>query len=82
MNMNNAATLPALKVKDLADNISAESFSPDFGIDSIPPKLTATKTTNSVTLSFTDNHPGASGLWKFSDNIPVATATSPQILKG
>jgi len=79
---NNSASLTGLNVKDVADNISIESFSPDFGIDSTPPRLIASKTTNSVTLSFTDNHVGASGIWKFSDNVPVATPSSPQIFKG
>jgi hypothetical protein len=82
MNMNNTGTPPPVRVRDTASNISDQTFTPDFGIDSTPPKLDASKTTNSVTLTFTDNHLGASGLWKFSDNVPVGTATSPQIYKG
>jgi len=81
--MNNATTTaPAVKVQDSANNKSTQSFQPDFGIDSTPPRLTASKTADSVTLSFVDNNAGDSGIWKFSDNIPVPTATSPQIYKG
>ncbi|MCB9807027.1 hypothetical protein H6768_04025 [Candidatus Peribacteria bacterium] len=36
---NNNTALSALKVQDNAHNISDESFSPDFGIDSTPPKM-------------------------------------------
>jgi hypothetical protein len=83
-NMNNATTTPpAVKVQDSANNKSTQSFQPDFGIDSTPPRLTASKTTDSVTLSFVDDSAGDSGIWKFSAfNIPVPTATSPQIYKG
>jgi hypothetical protein len=75
-NMNNATTTPpAVKVQDSANNKSAQSFQPDFGIDSTAPKLVATKTANSVTLAFTDNHPGASGFWKpasaFNETLPA-----------
>jgi len=82
MNMNNVSSVASqVRVQDTATNIGS-SFAPDFGIDSLPPKLEASKTTNSVTLTFTDNHTGASGIWKFSDTVPVGTAASPQIYKG
>lgn len=83
-NMNNATTTPpAVKVQDSANNKSAQSFQPDFGIDSTAPKLVATKTANSVTLAFTDNHVGASGFWKplsaFNEVLPagVSRGTTP-----
>lgn len=77
--MNNATTTPpAVKVQDSASNKSVQSFQPDFGIDSTAPKLVATKTTNSVTLSFTDNHVGASGFWKpasaFNEILPAGVS--------
>jgi len=79
---NNNGALAPLKVQDSAANKSTQSFQPDFGIDSTPPKLIATKTGSSVTLSFSDNGTEESGIWKFTDSIPVPTATSPQIYKG
>jgi len=83
MNMNNVNSVTSqVRVQDTANNLSDQTFAPDFGIDSLPPKLEASKTSNSVTLTFTDNQVGASGIWKFSDTVPVGTATSPQIYKG
>ena len=79
---NNNGALASVKVQDSANNKSDQAFTPDFGIDSMPPRLTASKTGNSITLSFVDNGSEDSGVWKFSDNIPVPTATSPQIFKG
>lgn len=71
---NNNGALASVKVQDAANNKSDQAFTPDFGIDSTAPKLVATKTGNSVTLAFTDNHPGASGFWKplsaFNDALP------------
>ena len=71
---NNSGALSPVRVIDTANNISIESFAPDFGVDSTPPKLTATTNGSNVTLSFTDNHTGASGFWKplsaFGDVLP------------
>lgn len=77
---NNSGALSPLRVVDTANNISDQSFAPDFGIDSTPPKLTATTSGSTITLSFTDNHAGASGFWKplsaFGDTLPTG------VLKG
>ena len=90
---NNSGALAAIRVQDSASNISDQSFSPDFGIDSTPPKLTATTTGTSgsatITLSFTDNASTDSGFWKplsaFNDVLPDGvlrgtTASSNAIL--
>ena len=77
---NNSGALSPVRVIDTANNISDQSFAPDFGIDSTPPILTATTSGSTVTLTFTDNHTGASGFWKplsaFGDTLPTG------VLKG
>lgn len=77
---NNSGALSPVRVIDTANNISIESFAPDFGVDSTPPKLTATTSGSTITLAFTDNDTGASGFWKplsaFGDVLPTG------VLKG
>lgn len=77
---NNSGALSPVRVMDTANNISLESFAPDFGVDSTPPKLTASTSGSTVTLTFTDNDIGASGFWKplsaFGDTLPTG------VLKG
>jgi len=75
---NNKGALISLKVQDTAGNKSTSPLTANFGIDSTPPRLTATKTTNSVTLNFVDNGSEDSGIWKSHDTTPVNTG----ILKG
>lgn len=68
---NSSAVMPyAVTVSDTAGNVGP-SYTPDIGVDTVPPKVTASISGTTVTLNVSDSSDGGSGLWKPNNGIPA-----------
>ena len=59
-----------MTVLDTAGNVGP-SYTPDIGVDTVPPKVTASISGTTVTLNVSDSSDGGSGLWKPNNGIPT-----------
>lgn len=67
---NSTAVAPyAVTVHDTAGNIGP-AYTPNIGVDTVPPKVTASISGTTVTLNVSDSSDGGSGLWKPNTGIP------------
>ncbi len=74
---NSTTTTPyAVTVYDTAGNIGP-AYTPDIGVDTVPPKVTASISNTTVTLNVSDSADGGSGLWKPNNGIPVGVNKNP-----
>jgi hypothetical protein len=69
---NNTNTSYAVNVQDTAGNIGTPQ-SLQVGVDTVPPKVTATRSNTTVTLSVSDPAEGGSGLWKAASSVANVT---------
>lgn len=61
--VNNSTISSSVSVEDTAKNIG-NSYTTQVGVDTIPPKVTASISGTTVTLNVSDPAEGGSGLWK------------------
>ena len=67
--VNNSTISSSVSVEDTAKNIG-NSYTTQVGVDTIPPKVTASISGTTVTLNVSDPAEGGSGLWKAASSMP------------
>jgi hypothetical protein len=77
--LNNSAISSAVSVQDTAGNIGT-THTTQIGVDTVPPKVTASISGTTVILNVSDPSEGGSGLWKATSSMPSGVSKTGSVI--